>query len=44
MILKSIQIIHEILRNNVVDVFIISSPNFTHHDIIKEALKTKSIY
>ena len=32
---------NEIFKNNEVDVFIISTPNFTHHDIIKEALKTK---
>ena len=32
---------NEIFKNNEVDAFIISTPNFTHHDIIKEALKTK---
>ena len=31
---------NEIFKNNEVDAFIISTPNFTHHDIIKEALKT----
>ena len=32
---------NEIFKNNEVDAFIISTPNFTHYDIIKEALKTE---
>jgi len=32
---------NEIFKNDEVDAFIISTPNFTHYDIIKEALKTK---
>ena len=34
----------ELIKKNIVDVYIISTPNFTHLKILKDVLKTKNIF